>query len=181
MRLLDAQDQAEFVRVHEISQAAFEQWMPARPPGQTLQEMFDKSLQRTIKGRENDTAYRLVAVLEDGRIAGFFNLFQIVRESFQNTMAGWMISADLMGRGLGTEGVGAMLDFAFAAPPAGLGLHRVAASIIPHNIASIRVAEKNGFRREGLGLKYLQIAGQWQDHLLYAKLADEHTITWIAS
>ena len=52
-------------------------------------------------------------------------------------------------------------------------------SIIPTNTPSIRVAEKTGFRREGLARRYLKIAGEWQDHGMYAKLADEHMFTFL--
>ena len=45
-----------------------------------------------------------------------------------------------------------MLDLAFVPEPAGLGLHRVQANIVPANGPSLRVAEKAGFRREGLAL-----------------------------
>ncbi len=47
-------------------------------------------------------------------------------------------------------------------------LHRVQAAIMPHNVASIRVVEKNGFRPEGLAERYLEIDGRWEDHLIYA-------------
>ena len=121
--------------------------------------------------------YRFVALLDDERIAGFFSLFQIVRGAFENGVAAWTISADVASRGLATEAVNALLDIAFRDGPLGLSLHRMGASVIPTNIASIRVAEKCGFRREGLALKYLRIAGEWQDHFLYGKLREEHVLS----
>ena len=90
------------------------------------------------------------------------------------------MNAELAGQGYCTEAVAGALDYAFAPQPAGVGLHRVQAAIIPHNIASIRVAEKNGFVREGLCRRYLQIAGAWQDHALFAKLADEHVLRFLS-
>jgi ribosomal-protein-alanine N-acetyltransferase len=51
-----------------------------------------------------------------------------------------------------------------------LRLHRVEAACIPTNVASIRLLEKCGFRREGYARSYLCINGIWQDHLLYARL-----------
>ena len=94
---------------------------------------------------------------------------------FQNAYASWSVSADVAGSGLGTEGAQALLDLAFLPHPEGLGLHRVQANIIPANHASIRIAEKTGFRYEGLAKRYLKIGGHWQDHAMYAKLSDEHT------
>jgi ribosomal-protein-alanine N-acetyltransferase len=35
------------------------------------------------------------------------------------------------------------------------------------------VLEKNGFQLIGLARRYLLIAGEWRDHLLYQLLADE--------
>ena len=40
--------------------------------------------------------------------------------------------------------------------------------MIPRNVRSIRVVEKAGFRREGRALKYLNIAGAWEDHDIFA-------------
>jgi ribosomal-protein-alanine N-acetyltransferase len=44
---------------------------------------------------------------------------------------------------------------------------------MPRNTASIRVLEKAGFREEGLALRYLKIAGVWEDHTLFAVTLEE--------
>jgi ribosomal-protein-alanine N-acetyltransferase len=67
-----------------------------------------------------------------------------------------------------TSAVCLMLDFAFRH----LGLHRVEAACLPHNQASMRLLLRCGFAREGLARGYLKIAGEWQDHLLFARLSD---------
>jgi ribosomal-protein-alanine N-acetyltransferase len=54
-----------------------------------------------------------------------------------------------------------------------LRLHRLEAACIPTNLASIRLLEKTGFRREGYARGYLCINGTWQDHLLYARLQSD--------
>jgi ribosomal-protein-alanine N-acetyltransferase len=65
--------------------------------------------------------------------------------------------------------VAAVIPFAFGA----LRLHRVEAACIPTNAASMRLLEKAGFEREGYARQYLCINGAWQDHVLYARLADD--------
>ena len=40
-------------------------------------------------------------------------------------------------------------------------------------VASVRLLEKTGFKREGFARQYLCIDGAWQDHLLYARLKDD--------
>ncbi len=60
----------------------------------------------------------------------------------------WMAPGE-RGRGLMSEAVGLVLDFAFAAPPAGLGLRRVEWHAFAGNAASAAVARRAGFRFEG--------------------------------
>lgn len=170
-------DRPEFIRVHEVSGDHFWRWFPSRPPGFTIAGRFEQSYSRGRTGEPAGTDFPRVAVTADGRIAGFFNLSQIFRGPFQNAYAGWAVSLDAVGKGLATEGVNALLDAAFSPAPLGLGLHRVQANVVPTNTASTRVAEKCGFRREGLAIRYLEINGTWQDHAMFAKLADEHTPT----
>ncbi len=107
-----------------------------------------------------------------GRLAAFVNLNEIVRSATMGATAGWAVSLDFAGQGVMTEALTALLDLAFH--PDGLALHRVSAGIMPENGASLRVAEKARFRREGFALKLVKIAGAWRDHVLFAKLAEEH-------
>jgi ribosomal-protein-alanine N-acetyltransferase len=54
-----------------------------------------------------------------------------------------------------------------------VGLHRLQADIRPENGPSRRLVERLGFRQEGLYRRYLDIDGDWRDHLAYALLAEE--------
>lgn len=174
MRLLSPDDRAEFVRVHQVSRELFDQWSPLMLEEQTFDDLFTQQLAGGERGMAEGTGYRFVGMLPDGRIAGFFNLSQIVRSAFENAIVSWRVNAEVARQGFGTEGVRAMVDFAFDPSSSGLQLHRLQANIIPGNLPSIRVAEKNGFHMEGLAKNYLKIAGVWHDHRMYAKLAEEH-------
>ena len=109
LRVLRPADRAEFTRVHACSAEHFRPWFPASPPGETPDTRFERELTAAERGARNDDACRLVGELEDGRLAGFFNLSQIWRGPFQNAYASWSVSADCTGRGLATEGVRALL------------------------------------------------------------------------
>jgi len=173
LRGLTAGDAPEFARMLEVSRTAWAPWMPSRSGGTTDADVFGQELERASRGLASGTHLRLAGFLDDGRLAGLFSLNEIVRGVFESAYAGWSVSADQMGRGLGTEGVEALLDIAFEDPPAGLGLHRVQANIIPRNAASLRIAEKVGLRHEGLALRYLRIAGAWADHVMFAITREE--------
>ena len=103
---------------------------------------------------------------ESGAVAGRINLNSIVRGAFQSGSLGYWVSATENGRGLATAAVRDMVRLAFGE----LGLHRVEAGTLLHNVRSQRVLERNGFVRFGLAPGYLKIAGQWQDHALYQLL-----------
>ncbi len=40
------------------------------------------------------------------------------------------------------------------------------------NVGSQKVLERNGFEPMGVARDYLRIAGRWQDHRVYRRLAD---------
>lgn len=101
-----------------------------------------------------------------GKVMGMVNLSNIVRGAFQSCFVGYKIDSELANKGYMTEGLRAVTDYAFKE----LGLHRVEANVMPRNIASVRVAEKCGYKHEGLAIKYLRIAGVWEDHIHYVKL-----------
>lgn len=167
LRPLRSSDRAEWVRSCVVSEPLVQPWSPLRPPGFTWDAQFD----RVFLQNAGDSALRLASFLPDGRIAGLFSLTEIARGPFQNAYAGWSANVEVAGLGYTTEAVRLMLDIAFA-PTDGLALHRVQANIIPRNERSIRLAEKCGFRREGLAIRYLEIAGTWEDHAMYARLSD---------
>ena len=47
------------------------------------------------------------------------------------------------------------------------------ANVMPRNAASLRAAEKAGYRPEGLARRYLNINGVWEDHIHMVKLNEE--------
>jgi ribosomal-protein-alanine N-acetyltransferase len=176
LRALTPGDRAAFLEALEASLEHLRPWMPApRDWGIEggLPAYFDRSLERTQTNHQAGTGVRLFAFAASGALAGSFNLNNIVRGVGQFADAGWWVSLPAAGRGVATEGVNALLDLAFRPLPDGLGLHRVAAGIIPRNARSIRVAEKCGMRREGLARGLVRIAGVWEDHWVYAKTAEE--------
>jgi ribosomal-protein-alanine N-acetyltransferase len=177
VRSLAMDDYDEFVRVHEVSEAFFAPWSPLRAG--SWRDAFHAEMTKVEAGRRGGAHHRLVGVLDDGRIAGFFNLGEIVRGAFHNAYAGWKVNVEVARQGYATEGVTALLDFAFARD--GAALHRVQANVIPTNTPSIRLAEKLGLRREGVAERYLEIAGVWQDHVMFARTVEEHRFSYLGS
>jgi aminoglycoside 6'-N-acetyltransferase len=82
---------------------------------------------------------------------------------------GFTLARDWHGRGYASEAVTRVLDHLFF----DLGLHRVSAECDARNVASARLLERLGFRREGLRRSHTWIKGEWTDDLLFGVLADE--------
>ena len=171
LRGLRAEDRAAWIDGIERSRALHSAWSPLPPVGMSLDERFDLALDQ----HEIGAAFRGVAWV-DGRLAAWVNLNDILRGATMGATCGWSVHADFAGQGIATEAVSALLDLAFARD--GMNLHRVSCGIMPHNTRSLRVAEKVGFRREGYAKELVCIAGEWQDHLLFARLASEHVRRW---
>lgn len=94
-------------------------------------------------------------------VVGTVSLTSIVMGAFRSCFLGYKLDKDHLNRGLMTEAVGLVTDYAFSR----LRLHRIEANVMPWNRASLRVAEKNGYEPEGLAREYLYINGRWEDHL----------------
>jgi ribosomal-protein-alanine N-acetyltransferase len=125
---------------------------------------------RLTRGRQEaangtDYAFFLFEKTAAGEVmVGGLTISNVRRRAAQFGTLGYWMGEDFAGRGLMTEAVGVLLPFFFLT----LGLHRLQAAFLPHNMASRRVLEKNGFREEGYAESYLQIDGRWADHVLFA-------------
>jgi [ribosomal protein S5]-alanine N-acetyltransferase len=103
---------------------------------------------------------------DDGAVIGRITLNNVVRGAFQSCSVGYFVRSAANGRGHASAAVREMLRLAFDE----LGLHRVEAGTLVHNVRSQRVLERNGFVRFGLAPRYLRIQGRWQDHVLFQVL-----------
>ena len=79
---------------------------------------------------------------------------------------GFVVLPDHQGRGYATEAGRAILAVAFD----GIGFHRVEAHLDARNVASARVLEKLGMRREAHLVENEWIKGEWQSEVVYAIL-----------
>lgn len=146
-------------------------WDPIRPDFFYSRAGQHDQLRRDEDAWASGTGYAFAALdrLADDRIVGRIALGNVVRGPWQNATLGYWIAQDITGRGRGSAAVALALKFAFEHA----GLHRVQPAIIPRNTASVRLAEKCGFRLEGRALRYLEIAGVWEDHDIYALTSEE--------
>ena len=108
-------------------------------------------------------------IFVDGWFAGEINITSIHRGPFQSAYVGYWIDERQAGKGYIPEAVVLVCQFAFEQ----LQLHRLQIAIIPRNTASRRVVDKLALRQEGVAERYLEINGEWEDHVRYAMTVEE--------
>jgi ribosomal-protein-alanine N-acetyltransferase len=152
--------------LRERSRIFLTPWEPTWPGDDLTRAAFRRRLRRNQQEIENDEAYPFLVFREDHTLLGGLTLGQVRRGVVQAATLGYWVGAPYAGKGFMSRAVRAVIGFAFAT----LRLHRIEASCLPHNVASIKLLERVGFTREGFARAYLRINGIWQDHLLYALL-----------
>lgn len=162
-------DYAAWAELRALSRTHLTRWEPAWSRDDLSRAMFRRRLRAYAKDLRDDLGYSLFVVeAGSGTLLGGITLSNVRRGSAQTASLGYWIGAPFTGRGRMQEAVATLLPFAFGT----LHLHRIEAASMPDNAASMRVLESAGFKREGLAQSYLKINGRWEDHVLYARLAD---------
>lgn len=166
LRPPEMRDFEAWAGLRERSRAFLIPWEPTWPGDDLTRASFRRRLRRHHQEMESDEAYAFFVFRDDDILLGGLTLGQVKRGVVQAATLGYWIGAPYAGKGFMSRAVRAALGFAFT----NLRLHRVEATCLPHNEASIRLLERIGFTREGFARAYLRINGLWQDHLLYAVL-----------
>jgi RimJ/RimL family protein N-acetyltransferase len=125
---------------------------------------LETKLNRTALRREGDSLQLAVVPGEGGRMVGFVTLIWVSREHGREI--GFIFDPDHHGRGYATEAMEAILPLAFDR----LDLHRVVGRCDARNLASARLLERLGMRREAHLIENEVIKGAWTDELVYALL-----------
>jgi RimJ/RimL family protein N-acetyltransferase len=129
--------------------------------------------------RDDEFRRRTLVIEVDGRVIG--DLYLSISDAWAQAEVqdrtvdaqaeiGWALSPAHQGRGLAFEAVRRLMELCFDE----LGLHRVFATCFADNVASWRLMEKLGMRREAHTVKdSLHREKGWLDGFTYALLAEE--------
>lgn len=135
---------------------------------------YKRRLKQYYKDLREGSGYALFAIRrEDRALVGGLSLSNVRRGVAQTATLGYWMGAPYAGHGYMTEAVSLALPLIFEH----LWLNRVEAACLTHNVASMRVLEKNGFSPEGVARRYLKINGSWQDHRLYGLVAEDYRVS----
>lgn len=170
LRLPRSRDFAQWAKLRSESRAFLEPWEPRWARDELEPQAWRQRMRRYRADFARGIAVSLF-IFENasGRLAGGITAGNIRHGAAQSASIGYWMGERYAGRGLMAEAVELLIGHCFGT----LRLHRLEAACIPDNNRSVRVLEKAGFTREGLLHSYLKINGIWQDHYLYALVADQ--------
>ncbi len=159
------------LRYYTENEAHLAPWEPARPPGFLSLAYWRSNAEYLEHENRAERSYGFVAFERDGAevVAAQINLWNILRGVSLSATLGYSLASSAQGRGLATEAVGAVVDFALDV----LGLHRVVATYQPTNDRSGRLLRRLGFGIEGYSRDHLFIGGAWRDSILTARLRED--------
>lgn len=165
IRLAEEADAPKLLRYRIENRAHLEPWEPLRDAEYYTLEHCLKTI---AGGRDNalhDRGYPLMVFdpIEQTMLATC-TFANVVRGALQACHLGYGVAARMQGQRLMREVLEAGIAWAFG----DLRLHRIMANHLPRNERSARLLASLGFEREGYAKRYLQIAGQWEDHILTA-------------
>ena len=146
-------------------------WEPTPPGGWAVRHAPGEWPSRwwTLRAAGRRGSVLPFTIVVDGQLAGQVMIGNVVREPLLSAYVGYWCDTRHTNKGVATAAVALAADHCFGP----VGLHRLEATVRPENTASLRVLAKLGFREEGLFRRYLDVDGDWRDHLCFAMTAEE--------
>lgn len=167
LRLPEHGDWKPWSTLRQDSQAFLTPWEPVWSADHLSRRAFTNRVYWAARAEAQGTALPLMMIRrEDQMLVGAVTLDNIRRGPAQAGTLGYWIGEPFQRRGYMKEAILAVVHHAFTT----MDLSRVEAACLPENVASRGVLEKCGFKYEGVAQSYLQIAGRWRNHVLYASL-----------
>ena len=170
LRYPRVQDFLAWSRLRDESRGFLSPWEPSWASDELTKGAFRRRLKRYQREARLDSAYAFFVFRHsDNQLLGGCTLSNVRRGVTQTCGLGYWMGERFARQGYMYDAICALVPFIFKT----LGLHRIEAACLPSNEPSRNLLAKAGFREEGLARRYIQINGEWQDHALYALLAEE--------
>ena len=143
-----------------------ERWLDSPIP-HTYEEARERLSEDEQRRRDGEAIF---FAIEDtnGDLRGEAQLINLNKKTASGGVGYW-VATPARNRGVATAAVKLLSAWAFEA----LGLKRIELWTVPGNVASERVAERAGFKREGVLRSYAEIRGRRTDAVMHSLLPDD--------
>ncbi|MEE9453733.1 MAG: GNAT family protein [Paracoccaceae bacterium] len=170
LRLPERADYAAWAEVRRASVDFLAPWGPVRKSAYLSQKSFKRGVFSGKRAAIKQISYSFMLIPRThGQVVGGITLNNIQGGVSQACAIGYWIGEEFARQGYMHEALNAVVHYAFST----LDISRIQAGCLPENAPSRALLEKSGFKYEGVAQSYLQIAGRWRNHVLYAKLRSD--------
>ncbi|MGB3554760.1 MAG: GNAT family protein [Jannaschia sp.] len=170
LRLPQHADYRAWVALREGSAAFLQPWEPEWAADHLSRKSFTNRVYWAQRTHGQGAALALFLTRKtDNAVLGAITLDNVRRGPAQSATLGYWIGEEHARQGFMREAIVALSHHAFRR----LDLSRIEAACLEENAASRGLLEKAGFKYEGVAQSYLQIAGRWRNHVLYAALRSD--------
>lgn len=160
----------EWAALRKSSEPYLVPWEPIWSQDHLTRKAFTNRVYWAQRSISNGSAVPLFLYRRaDNVLVGAITLDNIRRGPAQAGTLGYWTGQPFARQGYMREAIGGVVHYAFAR----LDLSRIEAACLPENAASRGLLERSGFKYEGVAQSYLQIAGRWRTHVLYASLRSD--------
>ncbi|EKT57492.1 ribosomal protein S5-alanine N-acetyltransferase [Providencia sneebia] len=165
VRLAYERDSYRLADYYSENKEFLKPWEPLRDSSHFNPSSWHHRLQvMTELHRQGSAFHFLLLDSEEKSVIGVANYSNVLRGAFHACYLGYSIGEKWQGQGLMYEALVQSNRYMQKSQ----GIHRIMANYMPHNLRSGNLLSRLGFEREGYAKQYLQIDGEWRDHVLTA-------------
>lgn len=163
-------DFEQWSMLRATSRLFLESWEPLWPEDDLTRASYRRRVTRYDNERRSDHTYPVFLFRQsDDALLGGIVISNVRRGVAQTGSLGYWIGAPHARKGWMTAALTSFCEYAFEK----IALERLEAAVQPHNTPSRKLLQRLGFRHEGQAVKYLRIAGERCDHVLFGLLPED--------
>ena len=164
-------DATHWSRIRLADRAHLEPWEPSTGVGWEARHAISAwpAVCSSLRAEARKGRMLPYVIEVDGHYSGQLTIGNVTHGALRSAWIGYWVARHVTGAGVATAALALGVDHCFGP----VMLHRVEATVRPENAASRAVLARVGFREEGLLRRYLEVDGEWRDHLLVAITVEE--------
>jgi ribosomal-protein-alanine N-acetyltransferase len=148
---------------YQVNEAHLKKWSPLMPRTHHCVASWTlRLIEREDEFIDNNSVHFIATNDSENQVIGTCSISNIVRGVFQSCQLGYSVDKSFEGQGRMHKLAQYTIEYVFAE----FRLHRIIANHMPENKRSEALLKRLGFEREGYAKCFLQIDGEWEDHVL---------------
>jgi len=137
-------------------------------PAETLDDAYEFINKITELEKNDDAVTWAITLKGDSKLIGTICFWNIQKEHYRAEI-GYVLHPDHWGKGIMQEAFSVVVNYGFKV----MNLHSIEANVNPGNEASVKLLEKNNFKREAYFKENYFYNGKFLDTAIYSLLTTE--------